>query len=344
MNKNTGRTKYSNKVQWSYLKYTSLAIIFIFGLMTISETRRPKKPKIMSIQVVAANVWQQGDEESDADVAERLYKSGKLIGDKFGFWSFIAANELAGDLTGWALTVRRWRAKALNCPYDESDEKLLSINCLEKGLRRMTDPNHLMHQKGELGIIASNLYFEQLPVNEAGDLEYHKLIGPERTGGIQRRLIASRFKSKTFNKNVLFVSTHLSHAGSPEERQEELRDLIRNIKEIFTPGDLTPILAGDFNCRSWKAGLRRIIYQDFMIVDEAGSIDNVFIGRPQSFPENGGVLLPKANSVVRLRPYYQGTKLSDHEYFSAVVEYDPDNQPTYLAPPEIGTGEGCVKP
>ena len=73
MNRNTRSNISSKEGRWNFIKYLSLAIIFIFGLMAISKTRI-EKPEIMSIKIVAANVWQQGDEESDAQVAERLYR------------------------------------------------------------------------------------------------------------------------------------------------------------------------------------------------------------------------------------------------------------------------------
>lgn len=332
-------------------KYLSFSFIFIVVIiLTGCRHTRTRTSEYFSLRIVAANVeWMQGDDESDAHISERLHESGKFISREMPFWSIIAANELSSDKTGGGSAPVRFRAKKLDCPYDDTDEKLLSINCLERGLRRLSDTKNLMHQKGELGIVASDMIFEQLPINENGDLYYTKLIGPERAGGIQRRLIASRFRQKRKDKNVLFVSTHLSHAGSSAERKEELKDLIRNIKEIFKPGDLTPILAGDFNCGSWKGGLRRIMHQDFIMALPGPGIppgvDHVFVGRPQSFPGNGGVLLPKANSFVRRHPTdNQGNSLSDHGYTSADVEYDPDNQPTFLAPPITVSGEGCIKP
>lgn len=319
----------------------SLFLLIIASLI-LTACPGTKPSGRFTLRIVTANVKEQQEGGSERQVAERLYESGSFIDRELQLWTFITANELAADELGGPTEPHRFREKTLDCPFDEVDTELVSINCLVGGLN---DADYLVHQKGEVGIIARGQFIDQLQVN--GESFISELIGPERAGGIQRRFIASRFRIKSPGRNVLLVSIHLSHGGTDAERKEELEDLIQNIKSMFVPGDLTPILAGDFNCHSWSSGLRAAMYRDFMIAttNKEGWPDHVFIGRPQSFPNNGGVLLPVENTTVKKKPMDRnGKELSDHIYVRVDLEYDPNNQPTFLPPPVTTEGDGCTNP
>lgn len=326
-------------------------ILLLFGLFFITscgtETNTPDdpidEPKTFGIRVVVANVREQQAGESDFELAARLFLSGKFLYDNYPITTFIAANELSGEKDDGAMPwigPIKFRDKRLYCWPLSSDEKELSIDCLNQPLHS----EYITVQKGELGILAHSAFVEHLPLKNSRFV--FKYIGPERNGGIQRGFIASRFQFKYFSNNkIMIVSTHLSHAGSDSERLEELEDLVEQIKNLYESGDLTPILAGDLNCATWESMHRDVIYKDFFVATDSTGIDQILVGRPQSFPGNAGIFLPVSSTTLVLTPTdSEGNALSDHSYVGVDLAFDPNNQPDFLSPPETVSGEGCENP
>jgi hypothetical protein len=61
------------------------------------------------------------------------------------------------------------------------------------------------------------------------------------------------------------------------------------VKTRQVPGDMPPIIAGDFNCHAWNQRSRNLIYGDFREAAGMNEVLVVFVGRPKSFLKAPGI-------------------------------------------------------
>jgi endonuclease/exonuclease/phosphatase family metal-dependent hydrolase len=99
-------------------------------------------------------------------------------------------------------------------------------------------------------------------------------------------------------RRLRFYDTHLSHGRQEEQRVEQIRRLIEVVLSRATPGELPPLLAGDFNAGPGSE-VWRLLEQHFTLL-HADRVDAIWAGRPASFPHAAGAYVVAATAVVPL--------------------------------------------
>jgi hypothetical protein len=94
-----------------------------------------------------------------------------------------------------------------------------------------------------LGIVSNDDFWEIID-----DSEVHDWIGEERRTIIHRTVLGARYMNRRSEKVVPVYVVHISNAGTDDERfLDEVEDLVDKIRSWQVPGDLPPVLVGDFN-------------------------------------------------------------------------------------------------
>lgn len=132
-----------------------------------------------------------------------------------------------------------------------------------------------------------------------------------------RYLIEVRVIHQVNRRMVRFYTAHLSHdrRDHPHEQEDQRNHQIDKLRSIVTdprranPGELPPIIAGDFNFTidgevPEPSSFDRM-NADFEVVHSTGK-DHIWVGRATSFPQTEGSFAPFGGRVTDL------TGLSDH--------------------------------
>ena len=118
-----------------------------------------------------------------------------------------------------------------------------------------------------------------------------------------------------------FYSTHLSHnAGDrnhDDERRSQIENIKRTVKSQALPGELPPIVVGDFNFGANHA--KNTMSSDFSLAHEAyeSEIDQIWVGNLAAFPQARGTLSKVGVTTLKLKGEsrygaHQFSRLSAH--------------------------------
>jgi hypothetical protein len=203
-------------------------------------------------------------------------------------WDLIGLNEAfahrEGDFVfgvGWNI---RYVADEIDCR--ETRSTILTTLCFNAHLRNSSMPRDWTDQKGEVGIIArSDIFTKTLGGN-------HRNLSSAASGlagRVRRNLLGHRFMIKAQGYVLPFYSTHLTG-----KRVGELDDLLDAMKDWWQPGDLTPVLVGDFNFDSGEPELFARMTNYFTLVGAGeganNSIEQIWVGKPDKFPGSVGAM------------------------------------------------------
>lgn len=118
-------------------------------------------------------------------------------------------------------------------------------------------------------------------------------------------------------RGVRFYTTHLSHGDDQSgQRVEQIAKLLKIVRERARPGELPPIVVGDFN-RLPTSRIGQMMDEHFALAHNS-NYDQIWIGRKRTFIGARGNLVPIAVSIVELEP----SGLSDHNAPRATVAVD----------------------
>lgn len=151
------------------------------------------------------------------------------------------------------------------------------------------------HQCGEVAILARRDIFEMVSRSHFITAD----IGPSAWGpfdwGARRRyLIGARLQIKGTKYVLPFYSVHLS--ATKRYQKDECLKIIEIVKENWVPGDLTPVVVGDFNFSTKDKEQYEVMNKHFSEVGISygcDSIEHIWVGREVKFPNNAGALRTK---------------------------------------------------
>jgi hypothetical protein len=315
------------------------------------------------------------------DEASRLWNLAVKVRQDYSRWSAIGLQELyyqrdrvfTDDLMGYI--VPGWHyveLQDLNVGTCGNSERgsYLAADCLASYLH-----TEVAVQGHANGVIADDELWEPVPWPAREDLEalcralgdryafcgprdyVLSHIGEKRFTLIYRNVIGVRLRNRLSGIVVPFFSTHLSNTDDADRHREELEDLVAVVRFNYVPGDMPPVIAGDFNCESWSPSTRNIIFADFVEAAGTNGVLGAFVGRPQSFPAAGGVWhverLPgsvaELNGPIDVRGSLLGEyggetlyELTDHGMATVTLTAKLDVRPADVTwPHRPGSAPGC---
>lgn len=262
------------------------------------------------------NDWAKAKLDRIADYLNAQEKSASI-----GQWDLLGVNELPSYRDGGII-----RQFNLRGPFGHIIGGLLYLTASQHGWsieQALADEarGSKSHQHGEVGVAHRSQRLTRLSVFEAGDLGYD-LNG--WFGTTERQVAGARYLLTEGDGDgfvLPFFSTHLSTAETkPLNRTKMVGDLIRRVHEWHRPGDLTPVVVGDFNFdRTSKLWDRMAVhFQEISLAPSEMGIDHVWVGRRQSFP--GAIGAVSWNSRKRQQGF-KSPSLSDHP--AVYVEVQP---------------------
>jgi hypothetical protein len=129
-----------------------------------------------------------------------------------------------------------------------------------------------------------------------------------------RYLLEAKLENAKNGYSLRFYSTHLTPGNEKvdnDERRNEVDNVIRIVLKQAQPGELPPIVVGDFNAGKDDAEIEKM-HQHFHIINDS-SVDLIWVGRLTSFPMcKGSYVLVSTDTV-----YLTTAKCSDHNSPSA---------------------------
>jgi hypothetical protein len=293
-------------------------------------------PRTTSIAVYNMNLW-VGEERPDAEYARRLKNiTDTLHADAIRYdllplfdWSLFGLNECHSHREsgrwGW-----NTHYVADPIPCCESCPEAMTPECLDRDLRNSVGTVDYAQQYGEIGVVA-------IAPDVSGSAGFtprelhHDNFGTKWFGTVRRTVFGGRFSVANTDYILPLYSTHISTGQtSDRNRSDQLDGLVDAIKEWWVPGDLTPVLVGDFNSDTYTHDQWDILRECFTEVGPLfyqTMIENVWIGRLDAFPEASGQLIPIR--CLMLREFSDGhVNVSDHEV--PYTEFlTPDEAVTY---------------
>ena len=205
-------------------------------------------------------------------------------------WGLIGLNEAlatrVNDVLGVGWDVH-YRAESIPCV--ETGQTILTTTCFAAHLQEIGTTgalNSWTGQRGEVGIVAHSDIFDP-PV----EVMHARLISAKEglLGRVRRDVLGVRLIVKADGYILPFYSTHLTG-----RRSGETRDLINVVLDQWKPGDLTPIVVGDFNFASDETNRFALMSEYFELVgrnSNAGShIEHIWIGKQSKFLGSIGVV------------------------------------------------------
>lgn len=185
-------------------------------------------------------------------------------------------------------------------------QKVQLIQCLANGTFRvymmpcfnahLRDPDGFQdyaYQWGEIGIIAKKDVFLAL-----GSWK-KELIGKDGAflgigNNLHRQVVGRRFIHRASGYIIPFYSTHISGGVKTGIRKEQVKELVETVRANWVPGDLPPIIVGDFNSGGWDRSIWGILRKDFVELGRRHNpgtdiIDHIWMGKLSRFPDAVGI-------------------------------------------------------
>jgi endonuclease/exonuclease/phosphatase family metal-dependent hydrolase len=236
----------------------------------------------LTFSVRTVNTWSRGP-----DYAARLARiAAKLYADTPGAPGLIALQEVARPL--------RW-------PWSRDGATLLA-----RSLEALHGAPLAHCRAGDLGIVAgaewrlvaqrSWLLGRDAWLHDPGTIPYRRYL-------LEAELEVPRpegqgLRDSATGRRVRFYNTHLSHGSQEEQRLRQTRRLIEVVRGRATPGELPPLLAGDFNAGPGSE-VWGLLEEHFALL-HADRVDAVWAGRGSSYPHARGAYTVEATAVVPL--------------------------------------------
>jgi len=306
----------------------AIAVLIVLGTQELAQPQAGR----FTVSVTTLNVEERSD-TTGAEQSVRLRELGRRFESLVPFWNFVALQELlATKNQRWPWSPQYMTAKPVPC--GPADAAILPVACFERGIAN--NPADLFHQYGQNGFIAAQWATSIVPgsIRDAS-------IGAPVGDTIQRHITGARFNLRYVNAILPLYSVHLNASVNDMTRyRSELNDLVSKVRGWHRPGDLTPVVAGDFNCSQWTPDVRKLMYNHFVPASEdADAIDIIWVGRPDSFPGSAGALRRRGRSL--RDSSMKDADLTDHNLISSVLEFDPATSLQSLPPPAMVNDRGC---
>jgi endonuclease/exonuclease/phosphatase family metal-dependent hydrolase len=113
-----------------------------------------------------------------------------------------------------------------------------------------------------------------------------------------RYLLEAELRHVAQGHRLRFYSTHLSHGDQEKQRRDQIRRLIALVLQRARPGELPPLLAGDFNAT--PGSVVYTLLEEHFALSHADTVDAIWAGRASSFPQAVGNYAVGATSVLDL--------------------------------------------
>jgi hypothetical protein len=241
------------------------------------------------IGIYEQNVWNGSLDANNSDdprgYDNRIYNMALLFGRE------MKARGLAWDLAGFselahhnALDLNRTIEVADKRPCQYTEISMYTPECFATTLRGNKAPQDYTNQFGQMGVMANK---ESVILLEA----FSGLLGYAIPGTPHREVVGGRFLLKESGYILPFFSTHIADHSSTNDmnRHEQVEDLTQKIEAWWKPGDLCPVVVGDFNASYNDPYIYSVMEKDFVELGVGkGWIDQIWLGKSSSFPGNYG--------------------------------------------------------
>jgi len=288
------------------------------------------------LAVSTLNVEERQGDDDESSVA-RLRELARRFEQSVGpqTWGLLGLQELHGtrftfpSVFGQELRGIRVTPKPLPCGNNR--QLLFPVECFRQGLTNSSASG----QYGMNGYVGSTLV--QMVAGSPRALTFEVT----QVGGMKRHVVGARFTVLSSGMIVPFYSVHMSNAKNGQVRVfKELVELMAAIHSWQQPGDLTPILAGDFNCTELSSDVRQVIYSSFYPASEdLDWADIIWVGRPQAFPGSAGALRREGASTVDTS--VKDALLTDPYIMTSFLRYDAVTSQNPIPVPAPTGDPGC---
>jgi endonuclease/exonuclease/phosphatase family metal-dependent hydrolase len=225
----------------------------------------------LTFSVRTVNTWSRGP-----DYAARLAR--------------IAAKLHAGAPDAPGLIALQEVARPLRWPWTRDGAMLLA-----RSLQTLYGSRMARCRAGDVSIVAGSEW--RLVAHRSWLLGRDAWLHDPGTIPYRRYLLEAELSHATHGR-LRFYDTHLSHGRQEEQRLQQTRHLIDVVLSRASPGELPPLLAGDFNAGP-RSEVWRLLEQHFTLL-HADRVDAIWAGRPASFPHAAGAYVVAATAVVPL--------------------------------------------
>jgi hypothetical protein len=289
------------------IQFLSVVLVLLAGSTLAQTTIRP------SSTIIVATINLEGGgrhlRESGRQTTERYFRiAHQFFMPAEGLWSLIGLTEL------------RYRRDQPN-PASHVVLDSLQFNCSRRdtdvpdvyGAQCFGKYTEAAFAKTDRALgYNANLTFEPIP-----DSFRNSFLGEQRGTYIRRTVMGARFRAKYTGIIVPFYVVHLSGYY-----RKELIDLIEKLHSWHVPGDMPPVVVGDFNCHDWYSGDQQLVLNEFVDVS-AGvrEVMRILISRPQHYP-NAGVKWGRPQRGDARLIDLGGKQFTDHSAVSAVLRID----------------------
>lgn len=245
-----------------------------------------------SFNVMCLNLADKNDPD---DYARRLANvARKVKSDALHPWEFIGLSECYAQRVASDDEGLHYHKQKIRCEL--SGEQCFTAPCFAATLCDGSSIGPYQDQFGECGIIVGGKNWK--PVGETMQVLIGSMVD-SLAGHVRRPIIGQKFCHQPTGYVLPFISIHLTG-----EDTTEMKDMISSIKRFWTPGDLLPVVVGDFNSQSWDEDRKDRMKKNFdSAVGEAESNNmRIYVGKPDRFKGSSGHLL--ASGQEELRDYF----------------------------------------
>lgn len=307
---------------WSLLIYTLNSFIY---------SQEKQRIAVYNINLGNTNF----DNIPAEEFANRIVSVGNQIIERtssgMSSWDLIGLNECFArkvNKHGFFWCDRYYSEK--NVPCQPTNTESLTAPCLASYLTFTSgnNINNYSFQLGEVGIVAMGELM--VPIESKA----WRIGNRPLPCKLRRQLVGTRFRINTTGHILPFFSTHI---GPDDMKKKQLEDLVSDIKDWWKPGDLTPVVVGDFNMyKSWDE--YNLMSQNF---DEVGALfgkdrtEQIWIGKENSFPGSSGKM-----KAVRYEIFDSSTPTHSFDHPATYAELEtPVGQDVNLSNGEILSNE-----
>ncbi|HWC30849.1 MAG TPA: hypothetical protein VG845_12290 [Dehalococcoidia bacterium] len=150
--------------------------------------------------------------------------------------------------------------------------------------------------RGDVGIVAGPEF--EITAHRAWLLGRDSWLHDPLSIPYRRYLLEGELRHVALGRRLRFYATHLSHGAQESQRARQTERLLSLIQRRAAPGELLPLLAGDFNAIAGSACFRQI--ETHFELLHADSVDAIWAGRASSFPSSAGSYAVRKTSLMNL--------------------------------------------
>jgi endonuclease/exonuclease/phosphatase family metal-dependent hydrolase len=298
-------------------------------VVMIASTTIPPCELTPSTDFVVAALNAEGGgrhlDESATETESRYRQIGRRFLDGAGSWALIGYQELRYRRLG------QWPNPVVLESQQMTTENTYGANYM--GDQIGADGAATLHALG---------YNRRFSFDEIAVSFRNAFIGAELPGIIHRTVMGARFKHRYTDLVVPFFVTHISATDDERRSFFEIVELLAAVRSWYVPGDMPPVIVGDFNCATWNAETQAAMLQQFVDVTAGlNEVVRIYVGRPQAFPAAWPLWQPPAKGDARLidvgKPEYtdHNTPVATVRASKETVRYNP---PRPWVPPSATRG------